>query len=601
MCGLNAIFAYHPAANAPSRRELLATRDAMVARGPDAAGEWWSSDGRVGLGHRRLAIQDLSDRASQPMHSPCDRFVVVFNGEIYNYPLLRTTLERDGVAFRSDSDTEVLLHLYAREGSAMVTRLRGMYAFAIWDRTAKSLFLARDPYGIKPLYVADDGWTVRVASQVKALVAGGAVSREPEPAGIVGFHLWGSVPEPFTLYRTIRALPAGHSQLITSQGPQDPQCHTSIAAVFANGSMERLSQDEVAPRLRTATRASVAAHLLSDVEVGVFLSAGIDSSALLGLMRDAGQQRIRAVTLAFDEFAGTSEDEAPLAAAVANHYEAEHVIRRVSEPEFRTDLPRIFEAMDQPSIDGINTWFVAKATREAGLKVAISGVGGDEILAGYPSFKDVPRWVRWLRLPASVPGLGRAVRVLLRDFGVAASNPKAVGLLEYGGSYSAAYLLRRAVLLPFELHELLDPDLLRTGLRSLNPVDRVETALEPVPSHPLSIVASLESCHYLRNQLLRDADWAGMAHSLEIRTPLVDIDLLTALSSVQPKLKNGLGKRILASAPDRPLPASLLTRKKTGFGVPIKRWTESPKSQRPQASRLTSRKWALEVFARHQP
>src|ERR1700751_1116196 len=192
MCGVNGIFAYHPAANAPDEMELLATRDAMRARGPDGSGAWWSADRRCGLGHRRLSIIDLSERASQPMASEDGRFVVVFNGEIYNYPQLRAELETDGARFRTTSDTEVLLHLYARQGAEMVQRLRGMFAFAIWDQVESCLLLARDPYGIKPLYTANDGWTFRFASQVKALLAGGNVSREPEPAGVVGFHLFGS-------------------------------------------------------------------------------------------------------------------------------------------------------------------------------------------------------------------------------------------------------------------------------------------------------------------------------------------------------------------------------------------------------------------------
>ena len=238
MCGLNGIFAYHSAASLPSEAELLATREAMRRRGPDGAGVWWNEGRRCGLGHRRLSILDLSERASQPMNSDDGRLVVVFNGEIYNYPTLRRELEAEGACFRTTSDTEVLLHLYARHGAEMLHRLRGMFAFAIWDNERRGLFLARDLYGIKPLYTANDGWTFRFASQVKALLAGGAVSKDPEPAGLVGFHLFGSVPEPFTLYREIRALPAGHSQWIDAAGPQEPRPFASIAAILAKGAMK---------------------------------------------------------------------------------------------------------------------------------------------------------------------------------------------------------------------------------------------------------------------------------------------------------------------------------------------------------------------------
>ena len=257
----------------------------------------------------------------------------------------------------------------------MVHQLRGMFAFAIWDQAERRLFLARDPYGIKPLYTANDGWTFRFASQVKALLAGGNVSREPEPAGVVGFHLFGSVPEPFTLYRDIRSLPAGHIQWVDAAGPREPMRFSNLAEVLAKAAAESVSAAEIPERVRHGVLDSVRAHLLADVEVGIFLSAGVDSGALLGCMRDAGQRRIRAITLAFDEFRGTPEDEAPLAAQVCERYGAQHVVRNLSQQEFVEDLPTILDAMDQPSIDGVNTWFVSKAAKEAGLKVVISGLG----------------------------------------------------------------------------------------------------------------------------------------------------------------------------------------------------------------------------------
>src|SRR6516162_4461333 len=357
MCGVNGIFAYHPASNAPGEAELLATRDAMRARGPDGSGVWWSPDRRCGLGHRRLSILDLSDRAYQPMASADGKLFITFNGEIYNYKVLRAELEAAGVLFRTNSDTEALLHLYARDGAAMVHRLRGMFAFAIWDETRRELFLARDLYGIKPLYTANDGWTFRFASQVKALLAGGRVSRDPEPAGIAGFHLFGSVPEPFTLYRDIRALPAGHTQRVDAAGPREPVPFANLAEILAVGARNPAPAAELSERLRTAVLDSVRTHLLADVEVGMFLSAGVDSGSLLGLMADTGQGEVQALTLAFDEFRGTAEDEAPLARQVAERYRARHIVRRVGEHEFRADLPAIIAAMDQPSIDGVNTWF----------------------------------------------------------------------------------------------------------------------------------------------------------------------------------------------------------------------------------------------------
>jgi asparagine synthase (glutamine-hydrolysing) len=596
MCGLNGIYAFNHSANPPDRKELLSSRDHMTARGPDGAGEWWSDDRRLALGHRRLAIIDLSQRASQPMISALGRYIIVFNGEIYNYPELRHDLERQGRVFGTNCDTEALLHLFELHGAEMVHRLRGMFAFAIWDNLKRALFLARDPYGIKPLYTANDGWTFRFASQVKALLAGGKVSRDPEPAGLVGFHIWGSVPEPFTLYREIRQLPAGHTQWIDKAGPREPQAYASIAQVLAEGAARVMPKSEISGLVHSSTRESVAAHLLADVEVGVFLSAGVDSGALLGLMRDAGQERIRAITLRFQEFMGTSEDEAPLASEVAKFYGAEHVVRTVTAAEFRSDLPAIMEAMDQPSIDGVNTWFVAKAAREAGLKVTLSGLGGDELLGGYPSFRDIPRWVSWMAPPGAIPGLGKALRLLLDAIGTSRKNPKASAMAEYGGTYAGAYLLRRGLLLPHELRGTIDPETLAVGLRRLKPLRRIGAAMRPDPGKPISRVAALESGNYMRNQLLRDADWAGMAHSIEVRTPLVDFSLLQALSPIVPHLTGTRGKRALAAAPMMPVPSAIVDRPKTGFGLPTNHWMAEQGKQSVLAKGAVSRIWAREVL-----
>jgi asparagine synthase (glutamine-hydrolysing) len=599
VCGINGIFAYHTAANAPSRDELLRTRDAMRRRGPDGSGAWWSTGGRVALGHRRLAILDLSSRAAQPMLSADGRLIVTYNGEIYNFPELRAELEREGIRFRTRCDTELLLHLYASRGPAMVHRLRGMFAFAIWDAGNGTLFLARDPYGIKPLYTADDGWTFRFASQVKALLAGGGVSRDPEPAGLAGFYLFGAVPEPFTLYRGIRALPAGHTQIIDAGGPREPLPFASLAAALAEGARNPVHTRELAERVRAGVLDSVRAHRLADVETGVFLSSGIDSGAMLGLLRDAGHATPRAITVQFDEFRGTAEDEAPLAATVAARYGAEHIVRRVERSEFERDLPDILDAMDQPSIDGVNIWFAAKAANEAGLKVALSGIGGDELLAGYPSFDDLPRWRRRFGSLAAVPGLGPLSRKLLSALapGFCDNHPKAVGLLEYSRGWAGAYLLRRGLFLPHELNALLDPAMAREGLRRLHLRRRIGTVLQPDPGSDVGRVCVLESAHYLRNQLLRDADWAGMAHGVEIRVPLADTALLRALAPVMPAMRAGAGKRALANAPSTTLPDSVVARAKTGFGVPTGVWLGTEGANRARLSKgSVSRCWSRTVL-----
>lgn len=571
------------------------TRDAMRRRGPDGSGIWWNADRRCALAHRRLAILDLSSRAAQPMTSADGRLAVTYNGEIYNFPELRAELEAEGVFFRTDCDTEVLLHLYARDGTAMVHRLRGMFAFALWDDKTGSLFLARDPYGIKPLYTANDGWTFRFASQVKALLAGNGISREPEPAGLAGFYLFGSVPEPFTLYRDIRALPAGHTQIIDAGGPREPMPFTSIPSILSDGARNRAAARELTERVRAGALDSVRAHCLADVGIGIFLSAGIDSGAMLGLLRDHGQQKLCAITLQFDEFRGTADDEAPLASEIAERYGAEHIVRRVTRGEFERELQDIVEAMDQPSIDGVNVWFAAKAANEAGLKVALSGIGGDELLAGYPSFETLPRWRRRFEWFAAVPGLGRLTRRLLRRMvpGFCDRNPKVAGMLEYSRGWAGVYLLRRGLYLPYELGALMDPTMAREGLRRLRLRHHIGTALTPDPGSDVGRICALESVHYLRNQLLRDADWAGMAHGIEIRVPFADTMLLRTLAPIMPAMTSGAGKRALAAAPGTKMPDAIIARAKTGFGVPTGAWLETPQVNQASPSKgVASRRWS---------
>jgi asparagine synthase (glutamine-hydrolysing) len=608
MCGIAGIYAYHRAADRVDGAELTRICDHMAARGPDGSGGWLSQDGRVGFGHRRLSIIDLSDRAAQPMESADGKLVITFNGEIYNYKALRTGLEAEGHVFRTQSDTEVLLHLYAAKGAAMVNDLRGMFAFGIWDLERRGLLLARDPFGIKPLYYTDDGYMLRFASQVKALIAGGNVSRDPDPAGWVGFHIFGSVPEPFTTYREIHNLPAGSIVWVDTRGTSEPKPYFRIADVYTNAEREHVTQPlpELRERVRTALFDSVRHHMVADVPVGVFLSAGLDSGALLGLMRDVGQQDIQAVTLAYQEFQDKEEDEAPLAGQCAARYGSKHTIRIVGEREFHDDLPRIFEAMDQPTIDGINTWFVSKAARELGLKAAISGLGGDEIFGGYPSFRDIPRWVRFWSVPSRIPLLGDVFRHFAVSSGLTSIfHPKVAGMLKYGGSFAGAYLLRRGIFMPWELSSLMEKNFVDEGLRRLQPIRHIAEILEPMPRTSFGRVASLEASLYMRNQLLRDADWASMAHSIEVRVPLVDVPLLRAVAPLMIARPHDLGKRCLATSPQLALPPDMVNRPKTGFGTPIKdwlqhddclqRWRRVPRLAEPRCP--WARRWAYQVAA----
>ncbi len=585
MCGIAAIVSLGPRGGAVDRAELVAIRDAMASRGPDGSGAWLSEDGRVGLAHRRLAIIDLSDAAAQPMASADGRRVITFNGEIYNYRELRALLPDGGGRLRTASDTEVLLELYAAMGPAMLPRLRGMFAFALYDLGARRVLLARDLYGVKPLYFACDGATVRVASQVRALLAGGRVSRRQDPAGVVGFFLRGSVPEPFTLYEAIRALPAGSFAWVDERGVSEPQAYASIAAILTEAAHAPclLGEPERVEAMRQAFLESVRYHLVADVRVGAFLSSGRDSTSIIGLARDAGAADLKTVTLAFSEYQGTPRDEAPLAEEVARYYGTDHTTRVIGRDEFQREFPKVVEAMDQPTVDAVNSYFVSRAVAEVGIKVALSGTGGDELLGGYFTYWKVPLAVRLWGLPSRIPGLGDAVLAAYRALTPAHSvriSPKSGAVLKYARDYPSAYFVLRAMYMPWELPAIVGPEVAREGMRRLDPVGLFARGLDPDPGRAFERVVALDSRFYLKDQLLRDIDWASMAHSLEVRVPLVEAHLLRAAAPLLVRAR-GDRKRFLPASPSKPLPPAVFTRKKTGFSVPLRQWVlgEKPGSK----------------------
>jgi asparagine synthase (glutamine-hydrolysing) len=430
-----------------------------------------------------------------------------------------------------------------------------MYAFALWDRDRNGLFLARDPYGIKPLYFSDDGSTFRAASQVKALSQQTDVDTSVEPAGHVGFFLWGHVPEPYTLYRGIRTLPAGHSLWVDENGAGEPKAFEKISDHFRRSEI-RATQVNGTPRrlLREALRESVEAHLMADVDVGLFLSAGLDSATLAALASEC-TDRLRTITLGFEEFQGTGEDEVPLAEQLAERYETEHETVWVTQDDFVEARDDIFCAMDQPTIDGVNSYFVSRAAADAGLKVALSGLGGDELFGGYRSFQDIPRLVNTVGAIPGVAVLGREIRRVTAPIVERMTSPKYAGLLELGHSYGGAYLLRRGLYMPW--------------------------------------VSALESTRYMRSQLLRDTDWASMAHSLEVRVPLVDQRLLRTLGPVI--AKHGLTKSDMAATPKKSLPESVRNRPKSGFTVPVREWLLADRPEYDEDRGL--RGWARYVYS----
>jgi asparagine synthase (glutamine-hydrolysing) len=596
MCGINGIVSFGGGAPAIDVGELTRTRDAMRSRGPDAAGIWLSTDGRVGFGHRRLSIIDISDRANQPMVSREGDLVLTFNGEIYNFRELREELEREGETFATTSDTEVVLRMYRKWGDAMLPRLRGMFAFAIWDARKHQLFLARDPYGIKPLYYANDGTTFRFASQVKAILAGGGVSVTRDPAGIVGFLLRGHVPEPFTMYEAIGQLPAGTSMMVSRDGASQPRAYFSIASVLRDAVNEHrhYNDDERASIIAEGVRESVRYHLVSDVPVGAFLSSGRDSSTIVALAAESAMS-LQTVTLRFGEYIGTEKDEAPLAAQVAMQYGTTHSTTTLCGDEFRAELPRALQAMDQPSFDGLNSYFVCKAAAELGWKVALSGTGGDELFGGYSTFRNIPRFVRTFGAFKHTPFAASAFRRIYSRIAPHKTrfSPKTAYTLKYCTSYEGAYLMKRGLFLPDEVASIAGEEVAREGLKRLNPVETIRGTITPDPGTPFARIAAMESALLLRNQLLRDIDWASMAHSLEVRVPLVDAFLLRKVAPAVFSTKKRDGKEMLSRAPHRPLPEAILTRKKTGFTIPNVAWLDD---RRRTTTQFGMRPWALYIL-----
>ena len=579
MCGIAGLCFSAEKSEAIDIPGALARMSATLAtRGPDASGTWIAPNGDAGFAHRRLSIIDVAARSDQPMHSADGRYTIVFNGEIYNYRQLRDELKAKGRQFRTTGDTEVLLAMFANYGVEMLTRLRGMYAFALWDNQARTLFLARDPFGIKPLYYAEANGVLFFASQVKTLVAVPGVDLREEPAGHVGFFVWGSVPEPYTLYRGIRCLPSGSWMRASVKDMSPPRSFASpvLEALRFDLAAMPHSQEEADTRVHDSLEESLRMHEIADVPVAIFLSAGIDSGMLASLAAEAGNN-VETLTLGFDRLRDTPNDETVLAARVAEHYALPHFSQFIDQSLFIEHRELLLEHMDQPTIDGVNTYLISWLAHERGFKVALSGLGGDELFGGYPSFHQMPRVVHAVKVASFAPWAGRALRIVTGAAVSRLTSPKYASLLEYGGTWGGAYLLRRGLFMPWELPALLDPDLVREGWRDLGSIQQMNALVRPFrdlqgisPQQADFLrVSALEMSYYMRSQLLRDADWAGMAHSVEIRVPLLDMTLMRQLSPVRAS-RFSPRKPGIVRCLRNPLPAEILHRPKSGFVVPVR-------------------------------
>lgn len=569
MCGIGGLVGR--VVRPKDREALVRLSSAMTMRGPDGEGAWHDEMG-VSFVHRRLSVIDLSPAGAQPMIDPVTGNALVYNGEIYNFAELRAECEMAGDRFDSNSDTEVLLALYRRHGPDFIARLRGMFAFVLWDAKEGRALVARDPFGIKPLYTAEAGGRLVFASQVKALAASGLVPLDPDPAGHAGFFTWGSLPEPHTLYRAIRAFPAGHFGFYRPGDSLRAQPYFTLReeALTARSSARPVTPGEARERLTEVMHSTLDAHFVSDVPVGVFLSGGLDSAMMLGLAFERGQSKVNAVTLGYREYAGTAMDETAPASVTARHFGARHTIETLTQEDYLVSREHLFAAMDQPTIDGVNTFFVSRASRRSGMKVMLSGLGGDELFGGYSDFTRLPAWHRRLRHLARIPGADAIWRSTMRIAGLAKRSPKSMLLLSHANSLERLYLLSRSLADTTTVMALLDPAFATEGLAELN-IDAALAATTAGVSDDKTRLSLLNSRWYMGNQLLRDSDWAGMAHSVEIRVPLVDVVLWREVLALRYGGQD-LSKADMVSTLAHPLPLAIVNRPKTGFAIPVREW-----------------------------
>jgi asparagine synthase (glutamine-hydrolysing) len=576
MCGIAGIVGADRAAIRPAVQRMMA---AMVHRGPDDQGyeEFELSAGGgpyAGFGFQRLAILDLSPAGHQPMVNEVTGDRLVFNGEIYNFRTLRIELEARGVAFRSTGDSEVLLRALSHWGEAALDRLDGMFAFAFFQAATGRVLLARDQLGIKPLYVATSSSGVAFASEVRALLASGVVSDELDPAGIAAYLAYGSPQDPLTIHRHIRSLPAGSCSWIdrhtATGGPLASRRYWSFPTPIPTGEAEAVAA------LRNDLAIAVRDQCVADVPLGVFLSGGIDSAALAGFAKH-GQAEVTTVSVGFQIPGAGDEldDAAATAAALGTH----HFQSVLDDDWIQSQWQQWLKAADRPSIDGLNTYIVSGAVSDIGTKVALSGIGADELFGGYVNFRSVPSLRRLVLpfgwIPPAIRGGGARLALALSR---PSRRKRAVSLLTAGtSSLDMLLFLRRLTD---------DDDLNRLGFRArdlgLRPDFLTDAAVEALQCDGLDefhIIARAECGLYMGNTLLRDADVNSMAHSLEVRVPYLGrrvVERAFALPTSVLAPEGSSPKHVLRRAAATTVPQFVFDRPKRGFSLPVGEWMFGP-------------------------
>jgi asparagine synthase (glutamine-hydrolysing) len=574
MCGIFGVFAK----GGPVSQELVARAQRSLAhRGPDDSGTVIIDCGsaepcQIGFAHTRLSIIDLSPLGHQPMQDLGTGNWIVFNGEIYNFRELRRDLIAQGAEFQSQSDTEVVLAAYRLWGEECLLRLRGMFAFGLWDATRKRLLLARDPMGIKPLYYYQSREKFLFASEVRTLLQSDLIPRKLDATGALSYLAFGSVYEPWTIVEGVRAVPPGNV-LTLQQGLLSVREYWSLLPETYG----RVAEDERSRNgagsghLSELLRESVLSHLVSDVPVGVFLSGGIDSSSLVAIMYRNGV-RANTFSLVFRE---EEFNEAQYSREVARRFDTEHLEIPVSQGDTLALLPEALRAMDQPTMDGINTYLVSAKARAAGVKVALTGLGADEMFAGYSNFRRVPQMELMAARLKLLPALAR--RPLAASVAMVAGrsdrNRKFAELAAAKESFVHPYFLVRELFAGAEQRALFPSAEYEAPKRSLEAVLRASITRTSTLD-PVNRVSYLESHWYMRNTLLRDSDFMSMAHGLELRVPFLDRPLVEACLRIpgKKKFQGNLPKSLLLASLGVKLPAEIVKRPKRGFTFPFERW-----------------------------
>lgn len=591
MCGITGVISVsgNPAHYLKS---VSAMTGAVQHRGPDdgSVNILRAAEPVVVFGQRRLAIIDLSEAGKQPMLDPDTGNWLSFNGEIYNFQELRAELqEKWGYRFRTGTDSEVILKAFDRWGRDCVRHFRGIFAFAVWQEADPTrLFLARDHLGVKPLYYWQDRDTLLFASEVRALLASGEVPRKLNPAGLRSYLAYGSVQEPLTLVQGVESLPPGHT-LLWENGRLDTEQYWNLAqsAPPEAGASKTQIYEEVQHWLLEAVKS----QLIADVPLGVFLSGGIDSSAIAALAQQSSARPIRTFSIIFEE---AEYDERRFAQAAARHIGSDHSELLLTGELVQREIGRALGAFDQPSVDGINTYFVSKLVREAGLTVALSGVGGDELFGGYNGFRKALLLEKLAKSGEMLPGFMRSG--LSRLFATAGSSGslykalkrarnerQALSLVEgmrktadlLQSSY-APYFVSRQLFSNGQVSELLRPDFLAAS-NGWEPPDFERLSKETRPLDSINRVSALELQTYMLSTLLRDTDQMSMAHALEVRVPLLDHKLVENVFKLSGALKvdKAIPKPLLTGAVGDAIPAECVYRPKKGFELPFNKWLTS--------------------------